>query len=178
MTTSRVMAILVTIAALAVSVAALWSVVPAPLIKRNAEIAALRGDILKLERQRARLGDLERWTSARDTALQARSRFLLKGNASPAAAQLQSVMRSAASNTDVAIISAQDYSAGGDSAGVRMNVAGDLNMIADFLIALDEAEPRLIINELSVRRHGGDARAGDLNVTIAVSALYWSEAAN
>ena len=177
-TASRAVAVLLAFGTITATAATLWFSIPEPLLKRQEKITKLRGEIVTLERQRARLGDQSRWTEARDSALGAKAQFLVKSDDSSPAATIQSVMRTAASGAGAAIISAQDFSpSGGESQGVRMNLAGDLNAITGFLLALETTRPRLIVNEFTVRRQGAAASAGDLNVTVAASALYWKEAA-
>ena len=174
-TASRAAAVVLAVAVIAATGAALWFAIPGPLLKRHEKIAELRREIVTLERQRNRLGDFARWTTARDTALAAKSQFLVKSAGSPPAAILQSAMRTAAAGAGVAVISAQDYSPGaGEAAGVRMNVVGDLNAITDFLMALTSTDPRLVVNELTIRRQGS-APDGELNVTVAAFALFWRQ---
>lgn len=181
MTPPRVLALALAAAALALVSLLLWTLIPAPILSRQAKIAELRAEILMLDKQRARLGDLERWTAARDRALGARSTFVLKNEGASAPAMVQALLRKAADDSGLSVLSAQDFTAddgAGKTAGIRMNVAGDLNALTDFLLALSASSPRFVVEELTVRNQTAGEAGGALNVTVAVSALYWVEAAS
>lgn len=175
---SRIGALALAGLAAALVSAVFWMTIPGPLLSRSAEIRELRGEIAKLEKQRARLGELSRWNDARDKALSARSDFLAGEAGSSAAALMQGAMRKAATEAGLSVISAQDYAPGlsqGSAAGVRMNVAGDLNALTEFLVALAEGSPRLLVDELAIRPSTGDRKSGEYSATVTAVALYWSE---
>lgn len=165
-------------AALAAGICILfWLAIPAPLLARQAKIADMRREIVTLEKQRSRLGDLDRWTAAREEALTLRSDFLAKrGEASPSAV-IQGLMREAANGSGLSVISAQDYAPANSAtlaAGVRMNVAGDLNAVTEFLMELSATKPRLFVDGLVIRPQSGEGAAAEFSVTVTAIAFYWS----
>lgn len=160
---------------------ALWMTIPGPLLAHDVRIRGLRAEIVKIEKQRARLGELSRWVTARDKALSARSDFLSEGAGSSAAAMMQGAMRKAATEAGLSVISTQDYAPGlvqASAAGVRMNVAGDLNALTEFLVGLAEGSPRLLVDELAIRRSSGQNDDGGYSATVGAVAIYWSEGAS
>lgn len=174
----RALAIALAGACAVIVIIGLWVSIIRPLSDRAAKIAALRAEITTLEKQKNRLGDLGRWTSAREIALATRSEFLTKESGSPAFAQIQLAMRSAASDAGVSVISAQSFSPSdgeADAAGVRMSVVADFNAAVEFLAALSASRPRLIISELTIRRQSGEGADAEYGLTVAAVALYWTE---
>lgn len=177
-TASRTGALALAGLALVVACAVFWMTIPGPLLSRSVRIRDLREEVARLEKQRARLGELSRWNEARDKALSTRSDFLAGEPGSSAAALMQGAMRKAATEAGLSVISAQDYAPGlalGNAAGVRMNVVGDLNALTEFLVALAEGSPRLLVDDLAIRPSPGDKRDGDYSATVTAIALHWSE---
>ncbi len=177
-TPSRLLALALAGVCAAAALLVFWAAVPGPILERAGKIAALREDIVTLEKQRIRLGDLGRWTAARERALATRSEFLTKEGGSPAFAQIQLAMRSAANDAGVSVISAQSFSpadGAAGAAGVRMNVSADYNACVAFLAALSEATPRLVVSELTIRRQSGEGEETEYSLTVAAFALFWTE---
>ncbi|HBS33048.1 MAG TPA: hypothetical protein DEA40_15135 [Parvularcula sp.] len=174
----RALALALAFVCAAIAIVGLWAVIVRPLSDRAAKIASLRSEITTLEKQKARLGDPGRWTSARETALATRSEFLTKEGGSPAFAQIQLAMSGAASEAGVSVISAQAFTPSegeASAAGVRMSVVGDFNAAVEFLAALSAAQPKLIISELTIRRQSGEGQEAEYGLTVAAVALFWTE---
>jgi hypothetical protein len=178
LTPSRIGALALAAAVAIIGCALVWLATVGPLLSRDSAIADLRKEVETLEKQRARLGDLERWHAAREAALATRSDFLQKtGGASPAAL-IQGVMRKAANDSGLSVVSAQDFSPGNadqPAAGVRMNVVGDLNAITEFLLGLSAAKPHLLVDDLAIRKQSGEGADTAYSVTVAAIAFYWAE---
>ena len=157
-----------------------WLAVPAPLLSRHAKISQIRQEIVTLEKQRLRLGELDRWTKAREEALTLRSDFLLKKGDASSSALIQGQMREAANEAGLSVISTQDYApanSGAPAAGVRMNVAGDLNAVAEFLMGLSQAKPKLFVEDLVIRPKSGEGADAEFSATVTAVAFYWSREA-
>ena len=154
-----------------------WIAIPSPLLSRQARIEEMRREIVTLEKQRSRLGELDRWTTAREQALTLRSDFLLKKGDASSSALIQGLMREAANESGLSVVSAQDYApadSGSLAAGVRMNVSGDLNAVTEFLMDLSEAKPRLFVEDLVIRPQSGAGAAAEFSVTVTAVAFYWA----
>lgn len=154
-----------------------WIAIPAPLLSKQAKIAEIRREIVTLEKQRARLGALDRWTTAREEALALRSDFLAAKSGASSSALVQGLVREAATKSGLTVISAQDYAPPGSgelAAGVRMSVSGDLNAITEFLMDLSNAKPRLFVETLVLRAQSGADEAREFSATVTVVAFYWS----
>jgi hypothetical protein len=94
---------------------------------------------------------------------------------------MQGAMRKAATEAGLSVISTQDYAPGlaqASAAGVRMNVAGDLNALTEFLVGLAEGSPRLLVDELAIRRLSGQNDGDGYSATVGAVAIYWSEGAS
>lgn len=166
------MAIAVLLAAVIAS--ALWFSVANPLIREFAQISRLKSDIRALDSQRLRLGGAERWVQAKADA--GALRGILFDGAAPAAniAQLQGMMRTTASGAGLTVISAQPYAPGSldesksvAEIGVRMNLSGALSQFTDFLYALSEAKPIVIVDGVELRAAPGASGSETLNATIS-----------
>ena len=159
-----------------------WLIVAKPLADEYAKIADLKSGIRGLETQRRRLGGAERWVQAKAEAGALRG-VLFNGAAAAAnIAQLQGVMRVTASDAGLTVISAQPYSPGdgGDAKGVieigvRMTLSGELSQFADFLYALSEEKPIVVVDGVDLRTTAGASDSQALNATI--SAVGFSTAA-
>lgn len=157
-----------------------WVAIPSPLLSRQTTIAEMRREIVTLEKQRSRLGELDRWTTAREEALTLRSDFLLKKGGASSSALIQGLMRKAANDSGLSVVSAQDYAPGDPGAlpaGVRMNVSGDLNAVTVFLMDLSETKPRLFVEDVVIRPQAGEGGGAEFSVTVTAVAFYWSEEA-
>lgn len=175
-TPSRLAALALAAAAIVSAGAGLWAAIPGPLAAREARIGALRAEISKLEKQKARLGDLNRWNAAREQALSARADFLSKDAGASSAALLQGAMRKTANDAGLSVISTQDFSPSiENAAGVRMSVNGDLNELTQFLVGLSTGSPRLFVDELVIRPAAGEANESLFTANVSAVAFYWTQ---
>jgi len=175
-TASRLAALALAVAAVIAAVAVFWAAIPGPLAARQSRIGDLRAEIAKLEKQKARLGDLSRWNAAREQALSARSDFLSKDAGASSAAQLQGAMRKTATDAGLSVLSTQDFSPTiENAAGVRMNVNGDLGELTEFLAGISTGSPRLFVDELVIRPAAGEANESLFSATVSAVAFYWTE---
>lgn len=177
LSSSAVGAIALAVTLLAGACAIFWIAIPAPLLSKQAMIAEIRREIVTLEKQRSRLGALDRWTTAREEALTLRSDFLGKNSGASSSALIQGLVREAATKSGLAVFSAQDYAPPGSgplAAGVRMSVSGDLNAITEFLMDLSDAKPRLFVENLVLRAQSAAGDAQEFSATVTVVAFYWS----
>lgn len=169
--------------ALIASAAVMWSIAGQPIIRRHAQIEALREEINRLETQRVRLGGVERWRNAASDAAALRSDFFDAGAGASNIAKLQDLLRTSAASAGLTIISARpqtDEISAADrppSVSLEMAMSGKLDQLAAFLVDVDRAQTAVLINRIDIASVADAERNGALNFSVTARGFTWPESA-